>query len=54
MNELISRANELWDWLHTLEPSFTFLLALPFIVVAAGFARYWFDQERSRQRAGSP
>jgi len=53
MNELISRADELWYWLHTLEPSFAFLLALPFIVVAAGFLRYWFDQARSRQRAGS-
>lgn len=43
MNEFMSGADELWYWLHTLEPGFAFLLALPFIVVAAGLGRYWFD-----------
>ena len=28
--------NELLHWLGTLDPSFAFLLALPFIVAAAG------------------
>lgn len=54
VNELVSRANELWYWLLALEPSFAFLLALPFLVVAAGFLRYWFDQERSRRRSARP
>ena len=41
---------ELWRWLVALEPNFAFLMALPFIVAAAGLARYWYDQRRSRPR----
>lgn len=29
---------ELWNWLQTLEPSFAFLVALPFVVGAIGLA----------------
>lgn len=34
-------ARELWDWLHTLDASFAFLLALPFMVAAAAFLGDW-------------
>jgi hypothetical protein len=32
---------ELWNWLRSLDSSFTFLLALPFVVAAASLLREW-------------
>jgi hypothetical protein len=32
-----NRLDELISWLSTLEPSFAFLLSLPFLVAGAGF-----------------
>jgi hypothetical protein len=49
MNELAVRADELWQWLLGLEPSFAFLLGIPLMVMAAGLCRYWFDRRRSRR-----
>ena len=34
-------AQELWDWLRTLDPPFAFLLALPFGVAFAGLISVW-------------
>ena len=44
MSWLTNRALELWGWLHTLEPSFAFLLALPFLVAIAAFCGEWVRQ----------
>ena len=50
VDDATSHVRELWQWLLALEPNFAFLMALPFIVAAAGLARYWYDQRRSRPR----
>jgi len=44
------RVQELWQWLLALEPGFAFLMAMPFVVAAAGLARCWYDRHRSRPR----
>jgi hypothetical protein len=43
--------NELLDWLADLEPGFAFLLALPFLVAAAGLLGDAVRKWRSRTRA---
>lgn len=37
------------DWLSTLPPDFTFLLALPFVVGLAGLLRHALTRERKSQ-----
>lgn len=54
MQEMAARAGELWNWLLVLDPSFSFLLALPFVVAAAGLLRYGFDRRnRGNGRHGT-
>jgi hypothetical protein len=40
--------SELFDWLATLDPTFAFLLALPFAVVAAAFCAEAVRRARGR------
>ena len=42
-------AQELWHWLVGLDPSFAFLLGLPFMVAAAGMLRFGFDRWDQRR-----
>lgn len=42
--------DELWEWLHSLDPIFTFLVALPFAVVAAAFLGELFRKHLRRNR----
>jgi hypothetical protein len=37
---------ELWNWLAELEPTFAFLLALPFAIAALGLAALGLDHKR--------
>ena len=53
VEEVVLRADELWRWLHALEPTFAFLLALPFMVAAAGFARDAFDRYLARRKTAA-
>ena len=36
--------SELWQWLGSLDASFAFLLALPFLVALAGLASLFFER----------
>ena len=38
--------HELFEWIVALDPAAKFLFSLPFLVVAAAFARSWFDDRR--------
>jgi hypothetical protein len=43
-------ASELWKWLFTIDAPFAFLLALPFLVAAAGLLSElvrWLNKRRS-------
>jgi hypothetical protein len=42
--------DELWEWLHSLDPIFAFLVALPFLVVAAAFLGEFFREHLRRNR----
>lgn len=44
--------DELWLWLTTLDREFLFLLALPFAVALAGFARLAFDSSKYNDDGG--
>jgi len=44
----MGRIVELWNWLQSIDATFAFLLALPFVVALAGLAAHFF------QRNGSP
>ena len=38
--------NELWTWLAGLDPTFAFLVALPFAIGAVGLAALGFERAR--------
>lgn len=38
--------NELWSWLAGLDPTFAFLVALPFAIGAIGLAALGFERRR--------
>jgi len=38
--------NELWSWLAGLDPTFAFLVALPFAIGALGLAALSFERKR--------
>jgi hypothetical protein len=40
--------NELLTWYDSLDPTFTFLFALPFIVAAAGLITEWLGARRHK------
>ncbi len=40
--------DEIWKWLQTIDPTFAFLLALPFLVVAAAWMGEIFRNKLSR------
>jgi hypothetical protein len=46
----MTAVNELWTWLAGLDPTFVFLVALPFAIGALGLAGLAFE----RRRAGQP
>jgi hypothetical protein len=41
---------EFWEWLQSLDPIFTFLVALPFLVVAVAFLGEFFRKQLRRNR----
>jgi hypothetical protein len=46
--------NELWSWLAGLDPTFAFLVALPFVIGALGLGRLALERRRiGRPRAAS-
>jgi hypothetical protein len=46
---VIDEVNETLVWYDALDPTFKFLFALPFIVVAAGFLGDWLRTRRGRR-----
>jgi hypothetical protein len=47
--DIVTAASDFIDWFLSLEPAFAFLLALPVLVAAAGFAREHWDQRKERK-----
>ncbi|OGA44952.1 MAG: hypothetical protein A3F74_16995 [Betaproteobacteria bacterium RIFCSPLOWO2_12_FULL_62_58] len=46
-SEIYAHMSEIIDWFSGLDPVFTFLLALPFVVAIAGLlAEYWRHSRR--------
>lgn len=41
--------NALWSWLADLDPTFTFLVALPFAIAALGLAALGFEREEAER-----
>ena len=46
-------ARELWDWLHTLDAPFAFLLAMPFLVAAAALLGEWVRRHGRRKNGAA-
>lgn len=44
---------ELWQWLGSLDASFAFLLALPFLVALTGLASLFFGKQPKHTRQNS-
>jgi hypothetical protein len=44
---------DLYDWVRTLDPSFAFLLAIPFAVVGAALLHDWLEKLDSRPRTAA-
>jgi len=45
--------NELWSWLAGLDPTFAFLVALPFAIGALGLAAIASDRKRVERSRGA-
>jgi hypothetical protein len=44
---------ELWQWLASLDASFAFLLALPFLIALTGLASLFFEKQSKDTRENS-
>lgn len=47
------RIDELRSWWSSLDPTFVFLLALPVVVIVAGFARDAWDRHQTGRTVGT-